>query len=445
MDKIKITNCRIFTFNEENEIIDRGEIVIQGDSISYIGKIRENNGEKAQEDYSRVIDARGQVCLPGFINAHTHAPMTLFRGFADDLPLMTWLETKIWPAEEKLKGEDVYWGTLLSCLEMIKSGTTTFNDMYFFMEDMANAVSESGIRAVLSRGLIGLDEKKAALGLKETEQLISTWHNSADGRIRVMFGPHAPYTCQPDYLQKIMEKAEQYGLPLHIHLAETRFEVEQSKELYQMTPIEHMESLGLFNFPVVAAHCVHLSPNDIEILSRRNVAVAHNPGSNLKLASGVAPVPQLLEAGVTVSLGTDSAASNNNLDMLEEIRLAALIHKGVSGDPMVVPAYKALEMASREGAKSLFWEDEIGILKPGYKADLILLNMQKPHLCPLHDPAAHIVYAAQSSDIETVMINGEIIMENREMKNMDEEKIMHYAQKLAFTLTGGMDDEGTAD
>jgi len=443
--KIKIINCRVFTFNEENEIFHRGEIEIQGDSISYIGKVREYNDETAQEGYSRVIDARGQVCLPGLINSHTHAPMTLFRGFADDLPLMTWLETKIWPAEDRLQGEDVYWGTLLSCLEMIKSGTTTFNDMYFFMDDMAKAVLESGIRAVLSRGLIGLDEKKAALGLEETEELISRWHKSADGRIRVMFGPHAPYTCPPDYLQKIIGKAQQYGLPLHIHLAETRFEVEQSKELYKMTPIEHMESLGLFNFPVVAAHCVHLSPHDIEILSRRKVAVAHNPGSNLKLASGVAPVPQLLEAGVTVSLGTDSAASNNNLDMLEEIRLASLIHKGVSGDPLVVPAYTALEMAFRGGAKSLYWDDEIGMLKPGYKADLILVNMEKPHLCPIHDPAAHIVYAAQSSDIETVIINGEIVMENREIKNMDEEKIMYHAQKQAFMLTGGMVDEGSAD
>ena len=445
MNNIKITNCRIFTFNEENEIIDRGEIVIQGDSISYIGKVRDNHDAAARESCTRVIDAGGQVCLPGFINAHTHAPMTLFRGYADDLPLMIWLETKIWPAEERLKGEDVYWGTLLSCLEMIKSGTTTFNDMYFFMEDMAKAVTESGIRAVLSRGLIGLDENKAALGLEETEELIARWHQSAGGRIRVMFGPHAPYTCQPDYLEKIMKKADHYKLPLHIHLAETRFEVEQSLELYQMTPIEHMESLGLFEYPVVAAHCVHLSPNDIEILSRRNVAVAHNPGSNLKLASGVAPVPRLLEAGVTVSLGTDSAASNNNLDMLEEIRLAALIHKGVSLDPTVVPAYKALEMACREGAKSIFWEDEIGMLKPGYKGDLILMNLHKPHLCPLHDPAAHIVYAANSSDIETVIINGEIVMENREIKNMDEEKIMYHAQKQALALTGGIADEGAVD
>ncbi len=445
MDKIKIVNCFIHTFNEENQIIDFGEIIIEGDIISYVGEAREKDGENYKEDFSRIIDARGKVCLPGFINSHTHAPMTLFRGFADDLPLMTWLEDKIWPAEEKLRGKDVYWGTLLSCLEMIKSGTTTFNDMYFFLDDMAEAVGESGMRAVLSRGLIGLDEKKAALGLEETEKLIGSWHNTFDGRIKIMLGPHAPYTCPPEFLRRIMEKAEQHKLPMHIHLAETRFEVEQSKDLYGMTPVEHMEKLGLFNFPVTAAHCVHLSPGDIEILSRNKVAVVHNPGSNLKLGSGIAPVIQLLEAGVTVSLGTDSAASNNNLDMLEEVRLAALIHKGVSGDPTVLPAYKALEMANREGAKSIYCEDEIGMLKNGYKADLILMNLEKPHLCPLHDLTAHIVYAAQSSDIDTVIINGKVIMENREIKKLDQEKIMYHAQKSAFTLTGGIADEGTSD
>ncbi|PKM80673.1 MAG: N-ethylammeline chlorohydrolase [Firmicutes bacterium HGW-Firmicutes-13] len=430
MNKLRIKNCTIFTMNEKQEKFQVGEIIIEDDKISYIGQVRE---DVQDSEFTRVVEAGGMLCLPGFINTHTHAAMTLFRGFADDLPLMTWLETKIWPLEDRLNEEDVYWGTLLAVIEMIKSGTTTFNDMYFFMEAVAEAVKETGIRGVLSRGLIGL-QGKGEIGLEETESFISRWHNTCEGRVKVMFGPHAPYTCPPDYLKQVLLKVDQYKLPVHIHLAETKFEVEQCKEDYKLTPIELVDSLGVFEYPTIAAHCVHLTENDMAILAGKGVKVAHNPGSNLKLASGFAPVKQMLEAGITVSIGTDSAASNNNLDMLEEIRLAALIHKAVNEEPTVIPAYNAVEMATVCGAKSLFMENEIGMLKTGYKADLILLNLNKPHLYPQHDPAAHLVYSAQSSDVETVIINGKIIMENRELAFIDEEKIMYNAQKQAFDL-----------
>lgn len=431
MGKLRIKNCAIVTMNEKEEQYPVGEITAENDKITYVGQVRENIKDS---EFSKVIEAGGMLCLPGFINTHTHAAMTLFRGFADDLPLMTWLETKIWPLEEGLHDEDVYWGTLLAVLEMIKSGTTTFNDMYFFMDAAAEAVKESGIRGVLSRGLTGLEQEKGEIGLKETEELISRWHNTCEGRIKVMFGPHAPYTCPPDYLKNVMLKVTEHKLPVHIHLAETKVEVEQCKEIYKMTPVELMDSIGVFDFPTIAAHCVHLTQKDIEIMSDKGVKAAHNPGSNLKLASGFAPVKEMLEAGVTVSLGTDGAASNNNLDMLEEIRLAALIHKAVNEDPTVIPDYTALKMGTVFGADSLFMEKEIGMLKEGYKADLIVLDIDKPHFCPLLDPVANLVYSALSSDVETVIINGKIIMENRELTGLDEEKIMYNAQARALDL-----------
>ncbi len=430
MSNLRIKDCYIITMKAEEELITRGEVALEGDKISYVGEVRENVDDK---NFDQVIYASGKVCLPGFINTHTHSPMILFRSFADDLPLMTWLEEKIWPLEDKLTSEDVYWSTLLAIVEMIKSGTTTFNDMYFFMDDMVRAVEESGIRAVLARGLIGL-EGKGEVGLKETEDFITRWHNSCQGRIKAMLGPHAPYTCPPEFFREVLAKASKHKLPLHTHLAETSFEVQHCKDNYDKTPVELMDQVGLFDFPVIVAHCVHLTEEDMELMADKKVKVSHNPGSNLKLASGIAPLASMLGKGIEVSLGTDSAASNNNLDLLEEMRLAALIHKARENDPTVIPAYKALEMATREGAKGLFMEEEIGILQEGFKGDLILMDFQKPHLYPQHDLVAHLVYSAQSSDVDTVVIDGEILMENREMKGLDEERIMFNAQKQALEL-----------
>jgi 5-methylthioadenosine/S-adenosylhomocysteine deaminase len=387
------------------------------------------------EKFDRVINGRGKLICPGFVNAHGHAAMTLLRSFADDVPLMYWLEKRIWPVETRLTREDVYWGTMLAVLEMIKCGTTTFTDMYFFMDQVAEAAEEAGIRAVLSRGLVGVGEM-AEKGLEESRQFIQNWHGRNQGLISTMLGPHAPYTCPPDYLKRVMALQEELSVPIQIHLSETRDEVERITAQYGVSPAVLLRDTGLFERPVLAAHCVHLSEEDMDILSNYNVHVAHNPGSNLKLGSGIAPIPDLLERGVIVGLGTDGAASNNNLDMMEEMRLAALLHKGSRMDPTAITAREALAMATRESARAVFLDD-VGMIAQGLKADLVMLDLHRPHLTPQHDLVAHLVYAAQPSDITLVMINGAVVMENGVATTLDEEKIIFQAQQRALHLVSG--------
>lgn len=429
-EKILIQADYILTWKDGWKIIRDGELLIEGNTIVYCGKQEERQGR----DFSRVIHGKNKMIMPGFVNAHTHAAMSLFRGYADDLPLMEWLEKKIWPAEANLKGEDIYWGTLLAICEMIKGGTTCFADMYFIMEEVARACYESGIRASLSRGLIGLSKIKDIIGLKESKTLVKNWHGQGEGRITVMLGPHAPYTCPPRYLHKVMELAAELNVPLHMHLAETVNEVDQSIKEYGKRPVEHMGEIGLLEHRLLAAHCVHLTPEEIEILAERKVAVAHNPGSNLKLGSGVAPVTEMLEKGVLVSLGTDGAASNNNLDMVEEMRLAALLQKGLKQNPTVLPVEETLKMATLNGAKALYLEVETGTLAPGSRADLIMFDLSGPHLNPLHNPLAQIAYSAMASDIDLVAVDGKVLLEKGELKTIDEERVLFEASRRAFRL-----------
>lgn len=404
------------------------DIAIEGDTIKELG----HNLTAKYPDYE-VINGKDSLVLPGFINCHTHAAMTMLRGYADDLQLQEWLEQKIWPREAHLKEEDIYWGTMLSTLEMIKSGTTTFADMYFYMDLVAQAANQSGIRACLSRGMIGLGDK-AEFAMTESEEFVQKWHGKANGRITCMLAPHAPYTCPPEYIKRIMTLAETLGVGIHIHLAETQTEVQDIEKQYGMRPIKLMDSLGLFDGRhVLAAHCVHLSDEEIEILVRKKVGIAHNPESNMKLASGIAPIPRLIKAGAIVGLGTDGASSNNNLDMLEEMRTSALLHKVATGDPTVMPAYQVLKMATVEGARALGME-KLGALKPGYKADLIMLDIHKPHHTPMHDPIANIVYAAQSSDVKTVIIDGNLVMKDHHVLTMDEERVLFEAERLGQDL-----------
>jgi len=432
MEKILIRGATVIPMTGQENIIENGEIAIEAGKIKAVGVSGTvGNGWTAD----KTIDAKGMVALPGLINCHTHAAMTLLRSYADDLPLMQWLSERIWPLEERLTGEDVYWGTMLCVLEMIKSGTTTFADMYFFMNDVAKAVRESGIRASLSRGMIGV-APTAQLALEESEAFIREWHGGAEGRITTMMGPHAAYTCPPDYLEKVMALAKKFNVGIHIHLAETLQEVNDIRKEYGKSPIAHVNALGLLDFPVLGAHCVHVSPEDINIMKEKNVQVAHNPESNMKLASGIAPVPQMLAAGINVGLGTDGAASNNNLDMLEEMRSAALLHKVNTMDSTAIPSYTALEMATVNGARVLGLEKEIGVLQPGYKADVILIDFEQPHLYPKHDIIAHTVYAAQSADIKTVIIDGRIVMENRRVLTLDETEVLSKVQERALRLTG---------
>ncbi len=431
MGNILIQGATVLTMEAHDAVFEDGEIAISGDKIISAGPRGSVPGEFKAD---HLLDGSGMVAMPGFINCHTHAAMTLLRSYADDMPLMKWLNEKIWPLEAKLCKEDFYWGTLLCCLEMIKSGTTTFADMYFEMDQVALAVEKSGIRACLSRGMIGV-APNAQTAIDENVRFVEEWQGKAGGRITTMFGPHATYTCPPEYLKKVVKLAVDHNVGIHIHVAETRDEIDQIKESYGLTPVQYLDDSGVFEVPVLAAHCVHVNQDDIAILKRKKVRVAHCPESNMKLASGISPVIELLNSGVVVGLGTDGAASNNNLDMMEEAHSAALLQKVATGDPMALPAFAALRMATTDGALALGLED-VGVIKPGLKADLILVDFRRPHLYPRHDLYAHLVYAAQSADVDTVIINGEIVMAGRQVLTMNEEEVMTQAQKCADRLVG---------
>ncbi|WP_339319896.1 amidohydrolase [Paenibacillus sp. FSL R10-2734] len=407
-----------------DEPVLSGYMTIEDDLITYIGK-----EEPLIEDGVQVVDGSRLLFMPGLVNTHGHAAMSLLRGYGDDLALQVWLQEKMWPMEEKFTGEDVYWGTSLSVLEMLKGGTTTFLDMYDHMDRVAEVVELSGIRSVLMRGVIGLcPEEVQNHKLAEAISFARNWHGKADGRITTMISPHAPYTCPPDFFVKFVQAAHDLDLPMHTHMSETKREVEQNVVDYGLRPVAHLEKLGMFTRPSIVAHGVHLNDEEIEILARHNVGVSHNPGSNLKLASGVARVPDLLKAGVKVSLGTDGAASNNNLDMFEEMRLAALIHKGVSGDPTAVPAPEALRMATEYGAKSIFLND-VGRLAVGMKADFIAIDIDQPHLLPHTDLLSHAVYSASAKDVEHVWVNGKQVVKQGQCVTLDEEAIRRKAQE----------------
>lgn len=420
--KCLVKNGTFVVLNEEQPIV-QGYMLIEGDTISYIGEERPEGVEGAE-----TYDGKGLLFMPGLINSHGHTAMSLLRGYGDDMVLQEWLEQKMWPMEAKFTAEDVYRGTALSVLEMLKGGTTTFLDMYDHMDQVGKVVEESGIRAVLMRGVIGLCPPEVqAQKLQEAIRIARDWHGKADGRITTMMSPHAPYTCPPDYIEKFVQAAHDLDLPLHTHMSETKAEVQQNVDQYGVRPVQHLLNLGFFSRPSLVAHAVHLTDEEIEILAAHNVAVSHNPGSNLKLASGVARVPELLKAGVTVSLGTDGPASNNNLDMFEEIRLAALIHKGVSGDPTAVPALEALRMGTEYGAKSLYL-NQVGKLAAGMKADMIAVNTHQAHFLPQTDYISHIVYSAGAKDVEHVWVDGKQVIRHGECLTLDEERIRFEAQ-----------------
>lgn len=381
--------------------------------------------------YDRVIQGAQCALIPGLVNCHGHAAMTLFRGCADDLPLKPWLEEKIWPLEAKLTADCVYWGSLLAMAEMIRSGTTAFADMYFYEEETARAAATAGMRAVLSRGIVAGPGLGKALA--ESRHLAREWQGV--GTITVQLGPHALYTCPPPTLAPVMDLAAELNLSLQIHLAETLAEVRECQTRYGKSPVAVLEQAGFFQLPVLAAHCVHLSGEDIDLLAERDVRVSHNPSSNLKLGSGIAPVPELLRRGVTVGLGTDGAASNNNLDMFTEMRLAALIHKGVQGDPTLIPADQVLAMATAQGAKALFLEG-VGKIQAGMAADLTLVNLAGVHLAPGQDPEALLAYSAHASDVALVMVAGKVLLENGQLTTIDEERVIFEARSCWKKIRG---------
>ena len=424
MANLVITNVHVLKPDGKVEV---SNIFISGDKISKI------NNSTANADNCTFIDGRGKFAVPGFINAHTHASMTLLRSYSDDKALMDWLNKDIWPIEAKMNNRDIRAGAELAAVEMIKSGTTTFADMYGpNMEEVAQVVEKSGMRGVLCRGLIGVfngDEKLAT-----NVELFKNWHGAANGRIKVMFGPHAIYTCPPDYLKKVAKTAAELGAEIHIHMNETQDEINGCVKDYGKRPFEVVAETGLFDLGTLAAHCVYLSDNEIEIIKAKKIRVAHNPGSNMKLASGIAPVPRLLRESVTVGLGTDGASSNNNLDMLEEIKLAALLHKVDTLNPLEIPAFEAVKMATEYGAAAVGIEN-IGKLEAGYKADIVLFDMSGADWQPCYNPVSLMVYSANSSSVDTVIVDGKILMQNRELKTLDEEKIIAEFNACANRLT----------
>jgi 5-methylthioadenosine/S-adenosylhomocysteine deaminase len=380
------------------------------------------------------IDTTGQVVMPGLVNTHTHAPMVLYRGLADDLALMEWLEKYIFPAEAKtVSPAFVRVGTRLAALEMIQSGTTTFADMYYFEEEIARAAKEAGLRGVLGQTIIQFpvaDAKTPEEALARAERFIRQW--KGDDLIVPALAPHAMYTLEAGTLKAVRALADREGVPILIHLAETEDEVKTSQERHKRSPTQYLDSLGFWEgAPTLAAHAVWLTDADIQILRRRGVGVSHNPESNMKLASGTAPVVRMRAAGVPVGLGTDGAASNNDLDMFEAMRVAALLHKLATGDPRAIPARTAVEMATIEGARALGMTDRIGSLEPGKRADLIIVSMASARQTPLYDPLSHLVYTTRGDDVQTTIVNGRVLMRDRKVLTLDEAAVLADARAQA--------------
>lgn len=405
--------------------LQRASIAIEGQRISRIAPALPASG------FDTVIDAQGQLALPGLVNAHTHLAMVLLRGYADDMALQPWLQEKIWPAEAKLTAEQVYWASLWGCVELIRGGVTAFCDMYFFMDETAKAVEQAGLRALLSYGMIApKPDDKVERELEVSQAFAERWHGKAEGRIQVALAPHAQYTCCDRLWERALDLAQAKKLRVNTHLAETRKEVELCRKEHGRSPTAYLDQLGTFDVPVVAAHCVHVDADDIAILASKGVFVSHNPGSNLKLGSGVAPLPKLLQAGATVALGTDGAASNNNLNLFEEMQLAALLHKGIWQDPLAVPAQQAFELATRNGGLALGVEGG-GVLAEGALADLILVQSRQAHLEPLYSPLSALVYSAQAADVTTTIVNGRVLMRDRQLLTIDEAHVREKVNEMA--------------
>ncbi len=411
--------------NDDNLVIENGCLCVRGDSISHVGGSYEKSFQA-----TKVIDAKGGLILPGLINGHTHAAMSLFRGLADDLPLMDWLNNYIFPVESKMDEDFVYAGTMLACAEMIMSGTTTFCDMYLFEDEVARAAKNAGMRCLIGEVLYDFPSPNYGpleKGFEYTESLIKKWKE--DPLVSIAVEPHSLFTCSPDLLIAANEMAKKYNRPLVIHLAETLQELTEIKAKYSKKPVDHLQSLGLLGPNLIADHCVHLDKRDILVLKEYDVKVVHNPESNMKLASGIAPIPEMLSQGITVGLGTDGCASNNDLNLFLEMDMTAKLHKVQSQNPTTLDAVTVVKMATIEGARALGFDTVTGSLEPGKKADIIIVDTNKPHLTPMYNPYSHIVYAAKGSEVNHVIINGRLVMEHRKLLTIDTKEIMARARE----------------
>lgn len=428
---ILIRQVNILSMKDE-ESAYLGDIRMEGDRIVAMGS------QVSAEPGDDILEGNGMLAMPGLINAHQHTPMSLLRAFCDDLKLMDWLDRKMLPAEARMTPEDIYWGAKLSMAEMIRSGTTAFADMYIHMDEIAEAVAETGMRASLTRGMVFMEDDGGAR-LREAVDLVRRWSGQAEGRITTMYGPHSPYTCPPGPLREVIEMAESEQVPIHIHLAETREETVKIREKYGMTPAEYLENTGLFEKThVLLAHGVHLNRRDIARLKGMRGGVAHNPVSNLKLGCGIAPITDMVAQGVAVGLGTDGAGSATTVDMFEGIKAATWLQKLDHGDPTKLPAREVLRMATSGSAYLLNLHEDVGVLDVGRKADLILIDLRKPHLQPMHNVESLLAYSVNGADVDTTIVNGRVLMRHRELLTLDEEIVLREARIRAARIVEGI-------
>jgi len=426
----------LLTMEDDLSVIRDGAVAVKGSIIKGVGTFAEISKQYTSE---KILDGKGKVVFPGLINTHTHAAMVYFRGLADDLPLQEWLEKHIWPNEMKwLTSEFVDDAIELACLEMLKAGVTTYADMYFFEDTAGRKLEKIGMRGVLGSGIVDFPWKGVAESpddyFRNAENFIKNWKGNE--LVTPCIAPHATFTCGPDNYKRAKEMADKYDVTLHTHLAETQFEVTEIQKRYGKTPVEYLDSIGFLSERVFAAHCIWVTDREIEILAERKVGVSHCIESNLKLASGFAPVTKMLKAGVRVGLGTDGAASNNDLSILGEMSTAAKVHKAVSQDPTVLDSKTALLMATRYGAEILGLGDKTGSLKPGKAADMVIVNLERPHLTPIYDIYSHIAYSMRASDVETVIVNGRIVVDRGRLMTADEGEILERAKSWQKRIKG---------
>lgn len=421
-----VTNAYVLDMVGEVPNIEKKDILIENNIIKKIEKDIDK-----EIDIDEKINAKNMLVMPGLINTHTHLAMSIFRGYKTDKKLMDWLENAIFPVEDKLKPEDIYWNSYLSCLEMIKSGTTTCNDMYLGMNKTVEAINDTGLRAVVA-WCIKDDSIKDKV--EQTREYAKRYNTDENGKIKIYVSADAPHTCNPDTIKLCVNLAKELNTGLHIHLAETIDEETKIKSRYNKRSTEYLNDLNVFDVPVVLAHGIYVSDSDIEILKKIKGGISHNPISNCKLSSGICDVVKLRKNGINIGLGTDGIGSTTTMDMFEEMKTAAYLQKVNTMEPSSISAYEILKMATIEGAKVLGMENEIGTLEPGKKADMIFIKTDKLHMCPANDVCANLVYSSNGADVESVMIDGKVIMQNRKMLNLDEKQVMRQVKKIAKRL-----------
>ena len=436
MEDILIKNATVIPVRPADAVLKEHSILVREGRIAALGPYEEITGKFSTGD-AVVIDGSGKLVLPGFINGHTHLPETLLRGICDDEMLEKWLWENVWVWEGRMTPKEAKAGSMLGCLELIKNGVTGFIDQFYYANEIAEAVAESGIRGLLCPSVFDNNAEAGSIDncFKRACEVVDQWYGKNE-RVTWGMGPHAPYTVDKEWLWKIKDFGHDRGLPIHIHMQETQWEVDEAMKSFGKTPFQYLEEIGLLSERILAAHCVVSTPEDRKIMAARDIHVLHNPTSNLKLSSGIAPVNEYLDAGINVSVGTDGNGSNNDLDMLTEIQLAALLQKYSTGKPTAMPLSRTLDTATINGARAMGLDKDIGTLEVGKYADIIIMDCSGPNMNPQHNLLSNLVYSSSSKDIETVLVGGRIIMKDREVLTMDEKKVIEDAADAMHVLRG---------